>query len=150
MIEIRPACPKDAGILLANLHPVTRSEMENAGIPEENKTPFLKDIIAIPGASAAYVDGMLAFIAASRPYTPQAHTTTFLMAVCDDRSLALAARRWGRFERAAHPGKKAVIFSYSTHPDRDRFFAAFGMRKVSERPRFTVFSDSQDALDFPQ
>ena len=150
MIEIRPACPKDAEILQANLHPLTRSELDNAGVSDDNFTGFLKDMVEAPGASAVYVDGALAVIANSSRYSPGVRATSFVAATCSNRDLVLAMRRWRSYERAAHPGQSGISFSYSTHPDRDRFFGVCGMKKIKETPRFCVFSDSQDALDFPQ
>ena len=143
MIAVRPATTNDAYDLCLNLHSMTRSETDNAGIALDRLLDRVKGAAAAPGACAVDVDGDLAIIAWSAPLGPGRRATMFLAATCKDgRKLTIAARRWAARERAAHPRVEFVSTTFSTHPQRDRFLAALGMRKISERPGFALFSDS--------
>jgi hypothetical protein len=126
---------------------MTRNEFENANVLPRFTLAHLRTFATAPGASAVLVDGSLAAVAYSTPIADRKRATGFAAARSNGRKLVLAARRWAAHERQKHPTVEFVSASFSTHPERDRFMAALGMRKVAEHPAFTVFSDSQPSLD---
>ena len=150
MIEIRPATIDDAFDLALNLHDMTRNEFENAGVGPRFLLAHLRTFAVMPGASAVMVDGSLAAVAYSVSIGDRKRATGFAAARGNGRQLVLAARRWAARERGQHPSAEFVAFCFSTHPERDRFMAALGMKRVGEHANFCVFSDSQASLDMAQ
>ena len=151
MIEVRPSTANDAYDLFLNLHPMTRNEIENAGIAPGNVLTHIRTAVCAAGSSTVEINGEVVIVAYSMPLVPGKRTTGFLAANCrDGRKLTFAARRWAARERMRHPNTEFIAASFSTHPERDRFLEALGMHKVEDQPTFTLFSDSRPALDMAQ
>lgn len=140
MIEFGPVGEEDIRAVIDTPHPVTASEFENAGVVAADLLAHLQ--LEDTAALACTIDGKLAFIAASFQHSEEARSTMFLAVDgVDNKKLALGARKWGREEHERFPGKHAISMSYSTHPMRDRFFAALGFKKVGEGENHVVFAD---------
>ena len=141
MIEIRPCQEGDARALFDDLHPITRQEGEAYKVFGAALYPHIRDTSERAGARTGVIDGRVAFIAASGVLRLEERTrrTSFVMAQCDGRKLAIAARKWAKMERADYPGWSFSVTSYSLHPLRDRFFAALGLRYKGGRPGFALF-----------
>lgn len=142
MIEIRRACLADIGGLLDNPHDMTRDELRALGLKGSALDRHMYTRVGCAAAHAVLIDGRVAALAGSTPQAVGLRATFFMAAKCDPRKLVLGARVWAAREREEYAGSRFCSFSYSTHPKRDRFMRALGMRKLGEAKGFAVFTDS--------